>query len=325
MSDRISIAMTTYNGEKYIREQLDSLYSQTRIPDEVIVCDDLSSDGTVKILEEYHKKYGLKYFINDKNLGVNKNFEKSVSFCSGDYIAFCDQDDIWLPQKIEKSYIELKRIEKNGLPSLVKVMQIEIDKHGNKIRVQKSKDNNNYIYFLIDFYVLGCTMMFNKKLLKYILPFPDEKEAYFDIYSMLTAAMTGNVSNISEHLMYYRRHDSNVFGKYKGNSLLIKFLKYFIKWDRVKYFPFFYNRRAKIMSNILKIQSNIFIEDRKNIYINIYKIGEESDIFKKIILVFKIKEFNFIQKINAIINILINLIFPIFGIKYKNTSKKPVN
>lgn len=62
MSDRISIAMTTYNGEKYIREQLDSLYSQTRIPDEVIVCDDLSSDETVKILEEYHKKIWIKIF-----------------------------------------------------------------------------------------------------------------------------------------------------------------------------------------------------------------------------------------------------------------------
>jgi glycosyltransferase involved in cell wall biosynthesis len=91
----ISLAMPTYNGERFLREQLDSIYNQTIVPDEVIVVDDCSTDGTISILEEYKKKYGLKYWVNEKNLGYNKNFEKAISLCTGDYIALSDQDDVW--------------------------------------------------------------------------------------------------------------------------------------------------------------------------------------------------------------------------------------
>lgn len=97
----VSIAMATYNGEKYLKEQLDSIYAQTYKNIEVIVCDDCSSDKTVEILDEYKEKYGLKYYINEKNLGFKKNFEKAISLCSGDFIALADQDDIWIESKIE--------------------------------------------------------------------------------------------------------------------------------------------------------------------------------------------------------------------------------
>ena len=96
----VSIAMATYNGEKYLKEQLDSIYAQTYKDIEVIVCDDCSSDKTVEILDEYKEKYGLKYYINEKNLGFKKNFEKAISLCSGDFIALADQDDIWIENKI---------------------------------------------------------------------------------------------------------------------------------------------------------------------------------------------------------------------------------
>ena len=75
----ISLVMPTYNGETYLREQLDSIYGQTLVPDEVIVVDDCSTDGTVEILKEYSIKYGLKFYINDTNLGYNKNFAKGIS------------------------------------------------------------------------------------------------------------------------------------------------------------------------------------------------------------------------------------------------------
>lgn len=118
MSDRISVAMTTFNGERYLREQLDSIYSQTRVPDEVVVVDDCSVDNTSTILQEYHQSKGLTDFVNDKNLGVNKNFEKAISLCTGDYIAISDQDDIWFKNKLELSYLKLKEIE-NDEPSSV--------------------------------------------------------------------------------------------------------------------------------------------------------------------------------------------------------------
>ena len=108
----VSIAMATYNGEKYLRKQLESIYNQTYKNIEFIVCDDRSSDKTVKILQEYQNKYGLKFFINEQNLGFVKNFEKAASLCTGEYIAFADQDDVWLPDKIE---ILLSEIGNNSL------------------------------------------------------------------------------------------------------------------------------------------------------------------------------------------------------------------
>lgn len=315
ISDKISVAMTTYNGEKYLREQLDSLYSQTRIPDEIIVTDDLSSDNTVKILEEYKKNKGLKYFINEKRLGVNKNFEKSVGLCSGDYISFCDQDDIWFPEKIKKIYLKLKEIEKNGIPSLVKVNHIEINDNKEIIRCKKMKDSGVFTDTIFDFYILGCTMMLNKKMLNYILPFPETSLVVFDQYSYYTSLIIGNQYRISEPLMYYRRHSSNVFGQYKKDFAAKKFLKTVIKWDRTKYFPFFYGIMAKKMEYVAEAQSKYFINERREFYTKVYKTGKEKNIIKKLVMLSSLKELSISKKINASANIILNKIFPIFGRK----------
>ena len=98
---KISIAMCTYNGEMHLQEQLDSFLNQTRLPNELIVCDDGSKDATVSILEEFSRKapFEVKIYINEQNLGYVKNFEKAISLCSRDIIALSDQDDVWSPQK----------------------------------------------------------------------------------------------------------------------------------------------------------------------------------------------------------------------------------
>ncbi len=93
----ISIAMATYNGEKYLKDQLDSIYNQTYKNIEVIVTDDCSIDKIVEILEQYARFHGLKYTVNEENLG----FVKVISLCGGEYIALADQDDIWEKNKIE--------------------------------------------------------------------------------------------------------------------------------------------------------------------------------------------------------------------------------
>ena len=98
----ISIAMATYNGETFIREQLDSILAQTEKDFEIVICDDASSDSTPKILDEYARKDSrIRVFINEKNLGYRENFNKAVSLCKGDFIAFSDQDDLWLPNHLE--------------------------------------------------------------------------------------------------------------------------------------------------------------------------------------------------------------------------------
>ena len=92
---RISVALASYNGGNYLKEQLESIYAQSLLPNEVIVCDDCSTDNSIEILNAYKEKHCLRYFINEKNLGFVKNFDKAISLCSGDYIALSDQDDVW--------------------------------------------------------------------------------------------------------------------------------------------------------------------------------------------------------------------------------------
>jgi glycosyltransferase involved in cell wall biosynthesis len=99
---RVSIAMATYNGEAHIREQLESLAYQTHLPDELVVTDDGSNDRTLMIIEEFSRTapFQVRVFRNEKNLGFGDNFLKAAALCTGDVIAFCDQDDRWLPTKL---------------------------------------------------------------------------------------------------------------------------------------------------------------------------------------------------------------------------------
>ena len=99
---RLSIAMATWNGARYLREQLDSFRGQTRLPDEVVVCDDHSTDGTATILEEFRRTapFPVNVSINPKQVGYVGNFEQAVRLCDGDLIFLSDQDDVWLPEKL---------------------------------------------------------------------------------------------------------------------------------------------------------------------------------------------------------------------------------
>ena len=94
----ISVAMTTYNGEQYIKEQLTSIIHQSRQVNEIIICDDCSKDHTPEIIQSFQNQYkdiNIKLYINEKNVGYRDNFKKAISLCSGDYIFISDQDDIW--------------------------------------------------------------------------------------------------------------------------------------------------------------------------------------------------------------------------------------
>lgn len=297
---KISIVVATYNGEKYLREQLDSLYTQTLLPDEIIAVDDCSTDSTSKILEEYHKNKGLIYIINDVNLGVNKNFEKALRLCSGEYIAICDQDDIWLPNKIQKSIKKLKEIEKNGLPSLVTSGKIDINKFKNIIyKPKKNGDTYEYYISLFNHYMQGCTMFMNRKLLDYILPLPDKKEIMYDVFIGLTASMVGNKYNIDEPLMYYRRHEDNVTGSIDEKKM--------IKDNKLgKYFPFYSPGRLKNMLFVKERNSSHFLPERERLFYLIISISKDKNILRKVFKILTIKELSISQRLHAVSNTLYN-------------------
>jgi glycosyltransferase involved in cell wall biosynthesis len=128
----ISVAMCTCNGEVYLREQLESILAQTEPPNELIVCDDASTDGTVALLESFKKAspFPVTIIVNKNRVGVCKNFENAIGHCSGEIIFLADQDDIWLPAKLETV---MATFERNPLCGYVFSNAELIDEQGNGI------------------------------------------------------------------------------------------------------------------------------------------------------------------------------------------------
>lgn len=203
----VSIALATYNGEKFLAEFLDSVYSQSYQNIEVIAIDDCSTDETAIILEKYKQTHGLKYKVNPKNLGFIKNFEKVLSLCSGEYIALADQDDIWFPEKIPTL------LDNIGNHLLIHSDAILIDAEKNKIADSFTRFSNKKVRLTsfknLLFYnnVTGCTSMIKKELIQKALPFPD-KIIYHDWWLALVAAKYGNIQYLQEPFLYYRQHEN---------------------------------------------------------------------------------------------------------------------
>lgn len=224
MSDiKISVAMTTYNGDKYLQPLLDSLFSQTVLPNEVIIVDDCSSDNTLKIINEYKCKYPIKCFVNEQNLGVNKNFEKSVSFCSGDYILLCDQDDVWLPNNIETKINILESMPKD-IPAFIGSPSILVNNNFDKI-ISFGTKKNTFDYLTVWFTPFqGATIAINRQLASLLGEWPNNfKTLPFDSFIRYAGVLTGNVCGIAEPLMYYRHHENNT--ELKINKFLLPFKK----------------------------------------------------------------------------------------------------
>ncbi|MDD2567937.1 MAG: glycosyltransferase, partial [Thiovulaceae bacterium] len=127
MSPRISIVLATYNGARYLSEQLNSLLQQTVVPHEIIIGDDNSQDGTLEIAQKYATKLPLKIYKNEVNLGFTKNFESALQKATGDFILPCDQDDIWESTKLETLLAAI------GENSLVYADSLLVDENGNSL------------------------------------------------------------------------------------------------------------------------------------------------------------------------------------------------
>ncbi|MDR0558587.1 MAG: glycosyltransferase family 2 protein [Prevotellaceae bacterium] len=198
----ISVCLAAYNGEKYIKEQLDSILCQLSTNDEVIVSDDGSTDNTLSIIAAYNDSR-IKIFHNEIKKGIIGNFENALNQAQGDYIILSDHDDVWLPHKVEKCLSVLQHAV------LVFSNVIVVDENLNKIRLIYEKENRNgFIRNIIKNNFIGATIAFNKSLLYKILPIPSCIHMH-DHWIGLIAELTGTVVYISEPLILYRRHSDN--------------------------------------------------------------------------------------------------------------------
>lgn len=223
----ISIAMCTYNGSRFVKEQLDSILNQTYNNFELIIVDDMSKDDTINIINKYvQKDKRIKFFQNEKNLGFVKNFEKAISFCLGEYIALADQDDIWKKDKLE---VFLQEIKDNILIYSDAIVIDENSKNLNKefIRPEANlvngKCNKSFIFSNC---VSGNTLMFKKELIPYILPIPDTI-SFHDIWIAFVASTIGTITYTEKSYIYYRRYNEQVTKHIEKNynSIFDKFKK----------------------------------------------------------------------------------------------------
>ncbi|WP_439555659.1 glycosyltransferase family 2 protein [Dyadobacter sp.] len=203
----ISIALCVYNGERFLREQLNSLINQSYENKEIIAVDDNSTDGSWDILLEYQQQYPfIHLYKNEVNIGYSKNFEKALQFCNGTYIALSDQDDIWHPEKL------LQLIREIGNHQLVYHDSNFIDENGATLNKKMSDVINLYdgdqpAVFLLFNCVSGHSCLFRKDLLKHILPF--NPNFFHDHWIAYVAANLGTIHCVRESLVDYRQHFSN--------------------------------------------------------------------------------------------------------------------
>ena len=252
----VSIALATYNGEQYLKEQLDSILEQSYTDIEIIACDDCSTDSTPKILEEYQKKDSrFKFYINERNLGFKKNFEKCISLCNGEYIALSDQDDVWTKDHIEclvskigendlicgNAYLSNSDLTDSGT-TLFDTLDIDF--------LPESKQA--WFFYLIHHGIIqGACTLFKKELIQEALPIPDSVR-FHDYWLSLVAATNNGIKYLSENcLLYYRQHGNNVTENKKNHFS-----------DRIK--KAFNNENLKtkkeiqinILSELLKIETD---------------------------------------------------------------------
>ncbi|MBE0498207.1 MAG: glycosyltransferase family 2 protein [Campylobacterales bacterium] len=286
---RISIAMTTFNGEKFLQEQLESLLNQTYSNIEILICDDCSTDGTLNILSLYKHVVNLKYIQNKKRLGVAKNFEKVLSLCCGDYIALADQDDIWEKDKIQVLY------ENIGDALLIHSDAKLIDQNNNVLsesyflKSNKKLRKNLHEYFF-DNDVTGCTALFKKELLEPALPFP-ANVAVHDWWLAICASKHGKIKYLDRPLIAYRQHQHNQIGAadsskvhlhlarasaYEKTLLFLQALHHEEKWDKkekevledlIAYYEAYFSRSIRLNSFLIHLKYfSYFFNDKSLFY-----------------------------------------------------------
>ena len=212
---KVSIAMATYNGEKYLQEQLDSFCRQTFLPFELVVYDDCSSDGTCEIIENFKKMapFSVKLIRGSKNLGgsvvigYGLSFSEAANACSGDYIFFSDQDDVWFNNKIEK---HLELYGSNPNVSVITSKPHNVDENLNEITNRKS---NPFADCITSKYVMGCCSSIKKEFIDLILPI--RPGCSHDWWITICSDSVGQFLEVDDELQLYRLHGnqtSKVFG-----------------------------------------------------------------------------------------------------------------
>lgn len=218
----LSIALATYNGERYLAEQLDSIIRQTRLPDELVISDDASVDATRAIVLDFarHASFPVRLLINSERLGSTRNFEVAISACDGDIIFLCDQDDVWYPNKIaliEKRFMDdpgvgvvftdADVVDRNLHPLGLRLWEAVRFRPWEQIRFEAG---DAFSVLLRRYVVTGATMAFRSRYRDLLLPIPDIW--VHDAWIAMLMGATSNLAALPTPLIAYRQHGANQIG-----------------------------------------------------------------------------------------------------------------
>lgn len=219
MQEKVDVLMATYNGEKYIKEQIDSILNQTYKNIQLIISDDCSTDKTREILKQYEQNDNVKIFYQEKNLGYIKNFEFLLKNVESDLYMLSDQDDVWKKEKIEKS---VEKLKKENLDFVFGDLEV-VDQNLNtiyesfdeymKIDRKINKCIGSYKMQYLYNCVTGCTILSKKEHLNKVLPLPaTSKYMVHDYWIGLIVSLNGKIGYIKEKYIKYRQHGNNQVG-----------------------------------------------------------------------------------------------------------------
>lgn len=216
----VTVLLAVYNGEKYLKQQIDSIMGQTVRDIKIIIRDDGSTDNSLQIIDDYCNKYPqtISKLEGTPTGSAKQNFAELLKNCDSDYIMFCDQDDVWLPQKVEKTFAAMKSAEGDGkMPVLVHTDLKVVDQNLDVIspsffNFQKLiQDDITLSGLLVQNYVTGCTIMINRALKEKCGAIPQSCIMH-DWWFALAAVAFGRLVCVNEPTMLYRQHSGNQVG-----------------------------------------------------------------------------------------------------------------
>ncbi len=209
---KVQILLSTYNGEEYIREQLDSILAQTYPDVDILIRDDGSSDDTFVILKEYEEMHSNIRAYQGENIGVNQSFFELLKKSNKEaaYIGFCDQDDYWLPEKIEKAVEQLKRLKGPALYCSAKTL---VDENLEVLKNQQNPHvNPGFGNAVIESICSGCTTLMNRDLTEIIVKRLPKDVIHHDWWCYMAATYLGSMYYDENSYIYYRQHRGNEVG-----------------------------------------------------------------------------------------------------------------
>lgn len=219
-SARVSVALATCNGERFLRELLESIASQSHRVHEVVAVDDASDDSTVDVIKSYRSGLKLRIYKNKNRFGYVANFERAISLCKGDFIALADQDDVWLPEKIEALVNAIQ--EKSLVCSDLRVVNESGETIAGSFRDYQGlaipPEGDEFRYLALRNYVTGSSLLFRRELYDRAIPFPT-KVLPHDWWLALQASCIRGIRYVDKPLTLYRQHPGNAIGAKRRPSI----------------------------------------------------------------------------------------------------------